>query len=110
HTAKPLTSPYFYSSELQSKVQRALAERSYDRIFVYCSAMAQYVESAGQIPLVTDLVDVDSDKWTQYASFTRFPFSAVYRREGRYLREYERRGCGRRAWVAALRDRVGTPS
>ena len=36
--------------------------------------------------MVTDLVDVDSDKWTQYATFTRFPFSAVYRREGRALR------------------------
>ena len=63
--------PYFYSAELQRKVQQALLQRSYDRIFVYCSAMAQYVESAGQIPIVMDLVDVDSDKWTQYATFTQ---------------------------------------
>ena len=33
--------------------------------------------------MLMDFVDVDSDKWTQYAAFTRFPFSAIYRREGR---------------------------
>src|ERR1035437_10354193 len=55
-TQKPLTVPYFYSAELQAEVRRALLRRSYDRIFVYCSAMAQYVESAGQIPMVTEFV------------------------------------------------------
>jgi sugar transferase (PEP-CTERM/EpsH1 system associated) len=104
-TQQPLTVPYFYSARLQAEVQRALLRRSYDRIFVYCSAMAQYVESAGQIPMVTDLVDVDSDKWTQYATFTRFPFSAIYRREGRYLRGYERRVCARSSCVVVTTER-----
>jgi sugar transferase (PEP-CTERM/EpsH1 system associated) len=104
-TQQPLTVPYFYSAELQAEVQRALLRRSYDRIFVYSSAMAQYVESAGQIPMVTDFVDVDSDKWTQYATFTRFPFSAIYRREGRYLREYERRVCAKSSCVVVTTER-----
>jgi sugar transferase (PEP-CTERM/EpsH1 system associated) len=104
-TQKPLTVPYFYSAELQAEVQRALLRRSYDRIFVYCSAMAQYVEFAEQIPMVTDLVDVDSDKWTQYATFTRFPFSAIYRREGRCLREYERRVCAKSSCVVVTTER-----
>ena len=89
-TSKPLTLPYFYSTELQTKVRQALAGRSYDRIFVYCSAMAQYVDSAYGIPTLVDFVDVDSDKWTQYAGRSRFPFSVVYGREGRRLREFER--------------------
>ena len=104
-TAAPLTVPYFYSYELAGEVRKALLSRSYDRIFVYCSAMAQYVESAGQIPVVTDLVDVDSDKWTQYARFTRFPFSAVYRREGRSLREYERKVCAKSSCVVVTTER-----
>jgi sugar transferase (PEP-CTERM/EpsH1 system associated) len=104
-TTAPLTVPYFYSSELAGEVRKALASRSYDRIFVYCSAMAQYVESADEMPLVTDLVDVDSDKWTQYASFTRFPFSAVYRREGRSLREYERKVCAKSSCVVVTTER-----
>ena len=90
-TPTPLTIPYFYSSELQGQVSEALATHSYDRIFIYCSAMAQYVRQAGQIPIVMDLVDVDSDKWMQYARFTRFPLSAIYRREGHALRKYEKK-------------------
>jgi sugar transferase (PEP-CTERM/EpsH1 system associated) len=93
-TRTPLTIPYFYSAQLQREVGKALASRSYDRIFIYCSAMAQYVEAAGaagSIPTVLDLVDVDSDKWMQYARFARFPKSAVYRREGQALRKYERK-------------------
>jgi len=89
-TGTPLTVPYFYSAELRECVDSALRRDSYDRIFVYCSAMAQYVKACRDIPMVTDLVDVDSDKWTQYASYTRFPWSAVYRREGRTLRRLER--------------------
>jgi sugar transferase (PEP-CTERM/EpsH1 system associated) len=106
-TEKPLTVPYFHSPKLDTAVRKALSERSYDRIFVYCSAMAQYVDRVDSIPIVTDLVDVDSDKWTQYAGFTRFPLSAVYRREGRLLREYERRVCERSACVLVSTEREG---
>jgi sugar transferase (PEP-CTERM/EpsH1 system associated) len=104
-TATPLTVPYFYSAELQRAVDLALARASYDRIFVYCSAMAQYVQSAGSIPIVMDLVDVDSDKWTQYAAHTGFPFSTVYRREGRTLEAYERTVCGKSACVLVSTER-----
>ena len=104
-TAAPLTVPYFIRRNWPAEVRKALLSRSYDRIFVYCSAMAQYVESAGEIPLVTDLVDVDSDKWTQYAKFTRFPFSAIYRREGRSLREYERKVCAKSSCVVITTER-----
>ena len=104
-TNKPLTVPYFRSAELQAKVRNAIRERSYDRIFVYCSAMAQYVESVEDIPLITDLVDVDSDKWRQYAEVTSFPFSAIYRREARCLRAYERRICEKSARVFVTTER-----
>ena len=104
-TSTALTIPYFCCAELRRKVRNALAERSYDRIFVYCSAMAQYVESVDRIPIVTDLVDVDSDKWTQYATFTKFPLSAVYRREGRTLARYERRVCEKSAVVVVTTER-----
>src|SRR5579862_7881621 len=36
-TRAPLTVPYFHSAELARKVRKALRERSYDRIFIYCS-------------------------------------------------------------------------
>lgn len=104
-TAKPMTLPYFYSADLAAAVSNALQIRNYDRIFVYCSAMAQYVESAAETPVLMDFVDVDSDKWMQYADVSRFPFSAVFRREGNCLREYERRICERAGCVVVSTDR-----
>ena len=104
-TQQPLTLPYFYSRDLDREIRHAMAQRSYDRIFVYCSAMAQYVESAGPIPVFMDLVDVDSDKWRQYAAFTKFPFSTVYRREARCLGDYERRASLRAAGVFVTTER-----
>jgi polysaccharide biosynthesis protein PslH len=104
-TGTPLSVPYFYSAELQAEVRNALSQRSYDRIFVYCSTMFQYVPPAESISVVTDLVDMDSDKWRQYAAHTAFPFSAVYRREGRALQLYERKVCERSACAVVSTER-----
>jgi sugar transferase (PEP-CTERM/EpsH1 system associated) len=101
----PLTIPYFSSDTLQRSVDSAVAARGYDRIFVYCSAMAQYVRWNGAVPVVMDLVDVDSDKWTQYASRTRFPFSLIYAKEGRDLRAYEREVSEKSACVLVTTER-----
>jgi len=84
---------------LQLEVHSAIQQHAYDRIFVYCSAMGQYVDSISGIPRITDLVDVDSDKWNQYAGASRFPFAAVYSREGKHLREYERKLCENSACI-----------
>lgn len=104
-TETPLTLPYFYSKELSAEIRKAVHERSYNRIFVYCSAMAQYVEWVERIPMVMDLVDVDSDKWTQYAAVARFPFSVIYRREGFRLEAYEREICERFSSVLVSTER-----
>ena len=72
---------------------------------MYCSAMAQYVPWEASIPVVMDLVDVDSDKWTQYATKTGFPFSTIYRKEGRDLRAYEREVSEKSACVVVTTER-----
>jgi glycosyltransferase involved in cell wall biosynthesis len=38
-----------------------------------------------------DFVDVDSEKWNQYARFAKFPLSWIYRLEGKRLSLYEKR-------------------
>ena len=101
----PLTLPYFYSRDLSRQIRKALRERSYDRIFVYSSSMAQYVDLPGEVPVLADLVDVDSDKWFQYAAHSKFPWSALYRREGRCLRDYERRICESASCVLVTTER-----
>jgi sugar transferase (PEP-CTERM/EpsH1 system associated) len=67
--------------------------------------MAQYVEDVEGIPVIMDFVDVDSDKWIQYASHTRWPLSAVYGREGRALRNYERRAAERSECIIVTTQR-----
>jgi len=104
-TRSPLTVPYFYSAELERAVQAALQQRRYDRIFVYCSAMGQYIKGVGQIPTIMDFVDVDSDKWSQYSTSSRFPFSAIYRREASALRRYEGKVAQRSACVVVTTER-----
>ncbi len=104
-SGKPLTLPYFYSRKLDREIRSALDGRSYDRIFVYCSAMAQYVERAARIPLLMDFVDVDSDKWFQYALHKKFPLADIYRREGVCLQNYERRICEKASKVLVTTER-----
>ena len=58
---------------------------------VYSSAVAQYVLRE-DLPLeqrIIDFVDVDSDKWKQFASNKIWPLSAIYKREADKLLEYE---------------------
>jgi sugar transferase (PEP-CTERM/EpsH1 system associated) len=50
-------------------------------------------------------VDADSDKWMQYATQSRFPFSAIYRRESCSLRAYEQRVCKKSACVVVTTER-----
>jgi sugar transferase (PEP-CTERM/EpsH1 system associated) len=92
-TKTPLTLPCFWSNDLARAVSEAGKTRTYDRVVVYCSAMAPYAKLAGSVPLIVDLVDVDSDKWRQYASCSKPPMSWVYRREAWSLRAYERAIC-----------------
>jgi len=88
-SSHPLTLSYFYSNDLQEVVDGKLRNEQFDVIFVYCSSMAQYVEHVNTIPKIIDFVDVDSEKWLQYATYARFPMNHLYRLEGRRLRKYE---------------------
>lgn len=89
-SSRPLTLAHFHSVELQTIVTAKLQNERFDLIFVYCSSMAQYVESVRDIPRVIDYVDVDSEKWHQYARYARFPMNIVYRIECRRMRAWER--------------------
>jgi sugar transferase (PEP-CTERM/EpsH1 system associated) len=90
-TGEPLTLPYFRSANLQAWVDSVVATRRIRRIFVFSSAMAQYVARhlTPGTRRVLDFVDVDSDKWRQYAKARGWPLSAIYDREARTLGRYE---------------------
>src|SRR5690606_14645277 len=87
---QPLTLPYYRSGRLQAWVNRTLETRPIHDILVFSSGMAQYVRHAVPVRRIIDFVDIDSDKWMQYAGTRGWPMNWVYRRESRLLLEYER--------------------
>jgi len=93
-TGRPQTLDYYRSAGLQQWVQEVVQQHAPQATVVFSSAMAQFAQPLQQyphhIPMLVDLVDVDSAKWAQYAPQHRWPLSWLYRREGRTLLAYER--------------------
>lgn len=89
-SGEPLTLPYYRNARLQSWVDTLLDGHRVECVLAFSAAMAQYVRRREDLHRVVDFVDVDSDKWRQYASSKRWPLSLLYRRESRRLLEYER--------------------
>ena len=87
---QPLTIDYYRDPGLQTWVERVMHELPIKRILVFSSAMAQYVLQAGKVLRIIDFVDIDSDKWLQYAHGKSWPMRWLYRRESRLLLNYER--------------------
>ena len=90
-TNQPLTLPYYRDAGLQAWVNNLLDKRQINNILVFSSAMAQYVNESCSANCVIDFVDVDSDKWKQYAKTKPWPLNWIYRRESKFLLEYERK-------------------
>ncbi len=88
----PLSLGYFYHAGLQRWTNDNIATEKPDLIYVYSSAMAQYVRMRPKgTRLIVDFVDVDSVKWRQYAATKRPPVSWIYALEGSRLLRHDRR-------------------
>lgn len=92
-TNAPLTLHYYASAAMQHWVDKVMSEQEIDAVVVFSSPMSQFVEKYQEAELVrvADFVDVDSDKWRQYARYKSWPVSWIYGREARTLLAYERR-------------------
>ncbi|MDH4393709.1 MAG: TIGR03087 family PEP-CTERM/XrtA system glycosyltransferase [Aquabacterium sp.] len=89
-TGEALTLRYYRSAALQNWVAGVLAHQQIDAAVVFSSSMAPYALAMPGLPMLADLVDVDSAKWTEYAGRHRWPMSWLYQREGERLLAYER--------------------
>jgi len=87
---RSLSLDYYRDRAMQEWVDEVMQRQKIDRILVFSSAMAQYAEKYGDARRVVDFVDVDSDKWRQYAEQKSWPMSWLYRHEARQLLRYER--------------------
>ncbi|RJR29494.1 MAG: TIGR03087 family PEP-CTERM/XrtA system glycosyltransferase [Desulfobacteraceae bacterium] len=98
YSGMPLSIPYFYERDLQVAIDELLSRHKFDAVVCFSSPMAEYIfrsvleEKGWKRPrMIMDFCDVDSAKWNEYAKLTRFPFSQIYGRESRLLKDYERR-------------------
>ena len=91
-TGEALTLPFYRDARLGAWVRDLVGRREVGRCYVFSSAMAQYVtgDAFASLRRVMDFVDVDSEKWRQFAARKSWPVSRLYRREGQRLLQFDR--------------------
>jgi sugar transferase (PEP-CTERM/EpsH1 system associated) len=95
---EPFTKRCFYSCQLQLAIDNYLDENDVSAVLCFCSPSAEYIfrsrhyqkKLKGKI-LLTDLVDVDSEKWRQYAEHKSGLMRWLYQREAEHLLPYEQK-------------------
>lgn len=89
-TGRPMTIDYYRDAGMQAWVRKVIKTFPISRVVVFSSAMAQYAQAIGSARRIIDFVDVDSDKWSQYAKKKSWPLNWIYQRESKTLLQYER--------------------
>ena len=82
-----LNAAFYHSPKMRQYVTSLAGRVPLDAALAFSVVMAPYAPPG--IPLLLDMIDVDSEKWFQYAQ-SRRP-GALFRLEGRRLRRFEKR-------------------
>jgi sugar transferase (PEP-CTERM/EpsH1 system associated) len=99
---RSLTQGAFSSPALRRTVVQWAQETKFHAAMTSASSMAPYLRlpALAAVPAVLDLMDVDSQKWLDYARVRSWPLSWVFRTEGRRLRRLEQEmSCWARAAI-----------
>lgn len=81
----------FHVPQLRAILRRWASEIRFDASLASASSLAAYLrlEELRDVPAIIDFIDVDSQKWFDYAASCRGPRAWLYRTEGRRLRRLE---------------------
>ena len=96
---KPASVCHFYDRRLQQWVDEILVSKKIDFVFCFSSTMAEYLFCSsqwdklqqGNVKLLMDYCDVDSQKWLDYSRIKKWPLAGFFAHEGMLLIEYEQR-------------------
>jgi len=104
---RPLTVGAFFMRSARRSIRRILRDYPIRAVLCFSSPMAEYVLQCPELrrgihrasrtdrpTLLMDLIDVDSDKWRQYAAQSSGLRKWIYGLESRRLAEYEKRIAG----------------
>ena len=88
-TNRSFSETNFFSHELVTE----LSDLKTDAIIYTASSLINYLPSmklATNVIRFMDCMDVDSDKWDQYANKSRWPTKLIYKREAKKIRQLEK--------------------
>jgi sugar transferase (PEP-CTERM/EpsH1 system associated) len=89
-TGQALSLPYYYSSAMQAWVDQTIREHKIKKVLIFSSVMAQFINPSHPVESLVDFVDVDSDKWQQYAASKSGLAKWIYQRESKRLLDFEK--------------------
>jgi len=109
-TGQPLTHALLDAPGFAGALADLTSDSPPDVVVALCSSMARFALSPplDRLPLVLDLIDVDSEKWRQMGASARGPLGWVYRREARVLGRFESLAAHRAAATLVVNDRERT--
>ena len=90
-----LTVGAYRDRAMRDWVERVLADQKPALAVCFSSGVAHFVMGHAELHRVMDFVDVDSDKWGQYAQAHGGLAGMIYRREAQCLAKWERAVAGR---------------
>ncbi len=99
-TGEALSLPYYKSQPMQDWVENTIKTHSIKKVLVFSSVMARFIVpllargNGHGLDMIVDFVDVDSDKWRQYAAKKQGIARWIYQRESKYLFDYEQKIAG----------------
>lgn len=85
------TEGLFQCNRLRRLLARWSKTTRFDAVVVFCSSMVQYLDVPGLagVPVLLDLIDVDSQKWLDYAAEASGVQRWLFQIEGKRLRRLE---------------------
>jgi sugar transferase (PEP-CTERM/EpsH1 system associated) len=103
-TGGTATEGLFASRPLQRTIDNWSRSTQYDAVVVFCSSMARYLNCRAltDVPVIVDFVDVDSQKWRDYAAKSSGLKRRLFMLEGNRLCRLEQRLCQRANTVTVV--------
>jgi sugar transferase (PEP-CTERM/EpsH1 system associated) len=82
----------YHDRRMHAWLRHTLAHHDIAHAYVFCSAMFPYLQGhSGNMRILVDMVDVDSEKWGAYAVSAAWPLNMIYGTEHRRVFALERR-------------------
>ncbi len=93
---QPISVGAFYQPDVAKRIDVLLKDGDVELLYLTASSLSEYVftspsYSDSSCKVMLDFMDVDSDKWLQYADSSSWPMRAVYLREAKGIRKLEQK-------------------